>query len=120
LRQETSSSASSPGAILDAANDTSAEGSPAVRLVGDSPLTQAYQALWTQARPYAVPQPMRAVGNTTLAVEVRLASWQEVRAKETPIRHGQMLVLPEKVMLLWLQGDHLYLLQSPKQKDTHS
>jgi hypothetical protein len=120
LRQEASSSASSPGAMMDAANDTSAETSPAVRLVGDSPLTQAYQALWTQARPYAVPLPMHAVGNTTPAVEVRLASWQEVRAKATPIRHGQMLVFAEKVMLLWLQGDHLYLLQSSRQKDTHS
>ncbi|MEB3319268.1 MAG: hypothetical protein VKO39_14160 [Cyanobacteriota bacterium] len=118
LRQETAASAVGPGAMLDHANDSSEEGSSAVRLRSDPSLTQAYQSLWSQARPFVLP--LRARGHKAMSVEVRQASWREVRAREIPIRHGQLLIMPEKVMLLWLEGDHLYLLQSSRQKDSKS
>jgi hypothetical protein len=92
----------------------------AIRLAKDSPLRQAYQGLWSKARPHVLSPSNRASANKEDAVEVREVSWQQVRASEVPIRHGQLVVFPENVLLFWLQGDHLFLLQSAKRWEARS
>ena len=121
VRQERSSSESSLGAVVDSAHDTTvAQAGRIVQLASNSPLRELYRSLWTQADPISVQLPIRASGNTTVPVDVRQVSWQQVRASELSIRHGQFVVMPEKVLLFWLQGEHLYLLQSPSQWNSNS
>jgi hypothetical protein len=62
--------------------------------------------------------PLRGGQGMTSPVEVRLASWQEVRASELPVRHGQFLLMRNTMLLFWLQADHLYLLQASLVQDT--
>lgn len=90
------------------------EGKAPVLNAMESPLKEAYQELWRQARPRAVPSLRRPSGTPALAVEVRQASWRQVRVSAVPIRHGQRIVLPDQLLLLWLQGEKLYLLQVPR------
>lgn len=76
-----------------------------------SKLPEAYMRLWDQARPETVSVQGQA------EVEVRQVRWPAVRAAELPIRHGQVIPFPGFVMMLWFQGDHLYLLRSPRLQD---
>lgn len=90
------------------------DGQAPVRMALDPPLQQAYQTLWQRARPLA-PQPLgRESSDLTSAVEVRQASLRQVRAAAVSIRHGEFVVLPDDVQLFWLLGDHLFILQSPR------
>lgn len=90
------------------------EGKAPVLNAMESPLKEAYEDLWKQARPHVVPSWRRPSGIPALAVEVRQASWRQVRVSAVPVRHGQWVVLPDQRLLLWLQGDKLYLLQVPR------
>jgi hypothetical protein len=122
VRQERSPSETVVGAVVDSADDTTVAqaGKTVVRLANNSPLRDPYRSLWMQADPIRVPLPRRASGKTTVPVDVRQVSWQQVRASEIPIRHGQVVVMPEDVLLFWLQGEHLYLLQSPVHSNSGS
>jgi hypothetical protein len=122
VRQERSPSETVAGAVVDSADDTTVAqaGKTVVRLANNSPLRDPYRSLWMQADPIRVPLQRRASGKTSVPVDVRQVSWQQVRASELSIRHGQVVVMPEKVLLFWLQGEHLYLLQSPSQWNSNS
>ena len=122
VRQERSPSETVVGAVVDSADDTTVAqaGKTVVRLANNSPLRDPYRSLWTQAHPISVSLPSRASGKTTVPVDVRQVSWQQVRASELSIRHGQVVVMPENVLLFWLQGEHLYLLQSPVHSNSAS
>ncbi|MFN9646265.1 MAG: hypothetical protein ACK6BG_14360 [Cyanobacteriota bacterium] len=78
---------------------------------------QAYGRLWELAQPQQVVLPREAVQGTSEAIEVRRVPWQAVRDGALSFRHGQTVVLPDAVLLIWLQGDHLYLLRSPREED---
>jgi hypothetical protein len=89
------------------------EGKGIVRLDKESILGRAYLELWSKATP---DKPLAAdeAGGMTSAVEMRRVPWRNVRASELPIRHGQVIVLGEKLLMFWLQDDALYLLQTSK------
>jgi hypothetical protein len=84
----------------------------------DSSVVKAYLALWNQAELQTTLAPLRGKQGMTSPVEVRLASWKEVKASELQVRHGQVLLLRNKILLFWLQADHLYLLQASRVQDT--
>jgi hypothetical protein len=90
------------------------EGKAAVRLAMDSSLGEGYQALWKEAKSQVTLPPLSDSQATMGPVDVRQVSWRNVRASELPIRHGQLLLLADKLLLFWLQGDHLYLLQTTR------
>ncbi|MFN9629929.1 MAG: hypothetical protein ACK59A_06820 [Cyanobacteriota bacterium] len=107
-----------PGA--DAAQDAVAapstaameDSGPPRRLALESPGREAYQSLWRQARPQRLPPlPTQAPG-TRGAPEMRQVSLGQVRAAAVPIRHGELVVLPGEVLLIWLQGEKIFLLRS--------
>ncbi len=111
--QEVSSREAQKGGAGAAATGWAAgEGKAVVRLDPNSSLGQAYQALWSEASPQRRLPTLSGSGGPSASVEVRRASWRNVRAAELPIRHGQILILADKIFLLWLQDDHLYLLQA--------
>ena len=121
VRQERSPSESSLGVVVDSAPDTTVAQAGKIERLGSNPLLlEPYRSLWTQADPISVQLPNPVSGNTTVPVDVRQVSWQQVRTSELAIRHGQVVVMAEKVLLFWLQGEHLYLLQSPSQRNSNS
>ena len=90
------------------------DGQPRVRMALEPSLQQVYQTLWQRAQPLA-PQPLgRDSGKKTLDMEVRQASLRQVRAGAVSIRHGEFVILPDYVQLFWLQGESLFILQSPR------
>jgi hypothetical protein len=74
--------------------------------------SEPYGRLWEQAHPQRFPLSRSSQG--TGGVEIRLVPWPVVREAGVSIRHGQVVFFPEMVLMLWLQGEHLYLLQSPR------
>ena len=116
MRQERTASSFAEFVDATAAKD----GQPRVRMALEPPLLQAYQTLWQQAQPLA-PQPLgRDSGKKTLVVEVRQASLRQVRAAAVSIRHGEFVVLPDDLQLFWLQGERLFILQSPRSQSASS
>lgn len=75
---------------------------------------EVYGRLWEKAQPWRGPIPRGAVEPGQMAVEVRQVPWRAVREAEVSIRHGQVALMPETVWMLWLAGDHLYLLRSSR------
>ncbi|MEB3335738.1 MAG: hypothetical protein VKP70_12230 [Cyanobacteriota bacterium] len=82
---------------------------PPGRLALEPSAREAYQALWSQGRPYRVPL---AALEPTGAVAARQVSLGQIRAAALPIRHGEAIVLPGEVLLVWLQGERVLLLRS--------
>jgi hypothetical protein len=95
---------------LGMASLVSAEEKGVIRLDENSTLGLAYRELWREATPQTI-LPINVSGGSNFPVEVRRVSWRNVRAAELPIRHGQLLIVADKTLLLWMQDDYLYLLQ---------
>ncbi|MFN9546054.1 MAG: hypothetical protein ACK6AD_03140 [Cyanobacteriota bacterium] len=110
--QEPARAAPSSAASVDPPTADDAQGKAPIRISLESPLHATYQTLWAQARPHVAPQLNRISGHLAVPVEVRQVSWPQVRSADLPIRHGQIVVLPDKLLMFWLQGDKLYLLQT--------
>lgn len=78
-------------------------------------LQEAYQALWTSARP--VIQPIRSTGSLETAkgsIEIRQLPLEQYRGKNLEVHHQQIVILPDNILLFWLDGETLWLLQSPR------
>lgn len=114
--QEPATPGPASGPSADGANgqEAPAEGPAPVLRIQDPALRDAYQALWSLGRPDRGPSGAET-GEGRGAVEVRQVSLRHLRSPALPMRHGQRVVLPEHVLLFWLQGDHLYLLRARRQ-----
>lgn len=78
---------------------------------------QAYGRLWEMAQPHPLVLPREALEGASEEIQVRRVPWQAIREGSLSFRHGQTVVLPDAVLLIWLQEDHLYLLRSPREQD---
>jgi hypothetical protein len=98
--------------VAEAAAADEGSGRPPMRLALDPSERDAYQTLWRQARPHRLPALPPTASGTRGAAEVRQVSLGQVRAAAVPIRHGEGVVLPGEVLLVWLQGEKIFLLRS--------
>ena len=112
LRQDTSLSESARSADF---NDQGAAERPQLlRIAVGSPLQDAFQTLWRLGQPQSLKPLTPISAKKTDPVEVRLISLRQVRANAVPILHGQFVVFPDKVLLMWMQGEKLYFLQTAR------
>jgi hypothetical protein len=79
----------------------------------DSTEHDRYLALWNQARPVAL-QGTEQTFLQKLTVQVRQTSLKNVRAQDVNLRHGQVIALRDGLLLLWINGDHIYLVFAPQ------
>ena len=75
---------------------------------------QAYQKLWNLAQPRQRPIEPSAEGSAKLAIEIRQLPLQQTRADDLEIRHRQIVVLNDEILLFWLDGQQLWILRSPR------
>ena len=81
---------------------------------------EAYGRLWELAQPHRVSLPRDVLGPDSEPIEARRVPWPVVKDAALSIRHGQQILLPDAVLLIWFQGDHLYVLRSPWEPDRTS
>ena len=62
---------------------------------------ESYERLWAQALPL-----------TERSIEIRSLPLQRAQSKELPIRHQQFLVMNDRIGLIWLEGQRLWILQA--------
>ena len=112
LRQDTSLSESARSA--DSKDQGATERPQLLRIAVGSHLQDAFQTLWKLGQPQSLQSLTPGFAKKTDLVDVRLISLRQVRANEVPILHGQFVVLPDKVLLVWMQGEKLYFLQTSR------
>ncbi|MEB3257440.1 MAG: hypothetical protein VKN83_03870 [Cyanobacteriota bacterium] len=66
---------------------------------------ESYERLWAEAHPLM-----------ERSIEIRSLTLQRAQGKELPIRHHQFLVTNDRIGLFWLEGQRLWILQSPLPK----
>jgi hypothetical protein len=109
------------GAVRQQSAVASGKSSAPLEQPSDGPLAvQAYGRLWELAQPQRLSLSRDALAPALEEMEVRRVPWPAVKDAALSIHHGQTVLLPDAVLLIWLQGDHLYFLRTPREEDRTS
>ena len=80
----------------------------------DSAQQQAYRKLWNLAQPSQLPSEPSIEDAIKLAIEIRQLPMKDSRVDDLEIRHRQIVVLNDEILLFWLDGQQLWILKSPR------
>jgi hypothetical protein len=121
-RQEQEAAVAVASESLQAASDQEkVEGLDHVPQVPASPPPEAYQALWNRSQPQSpVAWQKVLAAHPGPAIEVRQLPVAQSKDIGAPVQHRQIVVLGPQVILFWIDGSRLWLLQSARRQGSPS